>query len=101
MEGERLGPYQIDRELGSGGMGKVYAATVAERAVGLTLGDRVALKIVHPHLLEAQGFFMRFMREAQLGASIQHENVVRTLVCDAVSVVCDAVSVVCVSCVRF
>ncbi len=82
MEGERLGPYQIDRELGSVGMGKVYAATVVGRAVGLALGDRVALKIVHPHLLEAQGFFMR---EAQLGASIQHENVVRTYMCDALA----------------
>ncbi len=83
MQGERLGPYLIDRELGSGGMGKVYAATVAGRALGLSVGDRVALKIVHPHLLETEGFFMRFMREAQLGASIRHENVVRTLMCDA------------------
>ncbi len=83
MQGERLGPYLIDRELGSGGMGKVFAATVVDRAPGLTTGDRVALKIVHPHLLETEGFFMRFMREAQLGASIRHENVVRTYRCDA------------------
>ena len=62
--------------LGSGGMGKVYAATVSGRAVGLTEGDRVALKVVHPHLLETEGFFQRFLREAQLGASIRHENVV-------------------------
>ncbi len=82
MQGERLGPYLIDRELGSGGMGKVYAATVVSRAPGLSTGDHVALKVVHPHLLETEGFFMRFMREAQLGASIQHENVVRTLMCD-------------------
>ncbi len=85
MLGETLGPYTIDRELGSGGMGKVYAATVADRAPGLSAGDCVALKVVHPHLLETPGFFMRFMREAQLGASIQHENVVRTLMADASS----------------
>ena len=84
MEGARLGPYQIDRELGSGGMGKVYAATVAERAPGLTVGDRVALKVVHQHLLEAPRFFKRFMREAELGRSIEHENVVRTHECDQV-----------------
>jgi serine/threonine-protein kinase len=72
--GADLGPYRIDRELGSGGMGKVYAATGADGAV--------ALKIVHPHLLEMPGFFKRFLREAQLGQSIRHENVVRTLDCD-------------------
>ncbi len=83
MEGERLGAYQIERELGSGGMGKVYAARVVDRARGLTIGDRVALKVVHPHLLETQGFFMRFLQEAQIGASIRHENVVRTHMADA------------------
>jgi len=84
MQGERLGAYRIDRELGSGGMGKVYAATVEGRAPGLRTGDRVALKVVHSHLLETEGYFMRFMREAQLGASIQHVNVVRTYMCDAI-----------------
>jgi tetratricopeptide (TPR) repeat protein len=69
-----LGPYRIDRELGSGGMGKVYAATGPDGVV--------ALKVVHPHLIQTPGFFKRFMREAQLGQSIRHENVVRTLDCD-------------------
>jgi len=32
MEGERLGPYLIDREFGAGGMGNAYPATVAGRA---------------------------------------------------------------------
>jgi serine/threonine protein kinase len=82
MQGDRLGPYVIEEELGSGGMGKVYSATVGGRTPGLDVGTRVALKIVHPHLLEVPGFFMRFMREANLGASIRHENVVATLLCD-------------------
>ena len=84
--GTSLGPYRIDRELGSGGMGKVYAATVEGRCPGIAEGTCVALKVVHPHLLETPGFFKRFMREAELGQSIRHENVVRTYDCDQVFV---------------
>ena len=83
MIGTTLGPYRIDRELGSGGMGKVYAATVAGRCPGLAEGTRVALKVVHPHLLDTPGFFKRFLREAEIGKAVVHENVVRTHDCDA------------------
>ena len=44
MIGQQLGPYRIESELGSGGMGSVYLAGN---------GQRVALKILHPHLLES------------------------------------------------
>ena len=86
MIGTTLGPYRIDRELGSGGMGKVYAAEVARRDFGIEVGTIVALKVVHPHLLETAGFFRRFLREAEIGASIRHENVIATYGPDAVSV---------------
>jgi serine/threonine-protein kinase len=82
--GTSLGPYRIERELGSGGMGKVYAAVVAGRCPGLDIGTCVALKVVHPHLLEADGFFKRFLREAEIGRVVRHENVVRTFDCDQV-----------------
>jgi tetratricopeptide (TPR) repeat protein len=84
MEGTTLGPYRIDRELGAGGMGKVYRATTTRKAAGLDVGATVALKVVHPHLLETDGFFKRFLREAEIGKSVVHENVVRTFDCDAV-----------------
>jgi tetratricopeptide (TPR) repeat protein len=84
MIGGTLGPYRLDRELGAGGMGKVYAATVSGRCPGLAEGTRVALKVVHPHLLETPGFFKRFLREAEIGKSVVHENVVRTYDADAV-----------------
>ncbi len=81
--GTSLGPYRIDAEIGSGGMGRVYRATTARRVAGLDSGVTVALKVVHAHLLETEGFFRRFLREAEIGKSIVHENVVRTLDCDS------------------
>ncbi|NUN52908.1 MAG: protein kinase, partial [Planctomycetaceae bacterium] len=83
MIGSQLGPYRLDRELGSGGMGRVYAASVSKTAAGLPCGTRVALKIVHPHLLESGGYFKRFLQEAQIGRAVRHPNVVRTLDVDA------------------
>jgi len=85
MDGETLGPYVIGRELGAGGMGTVYAATLGRAALGLPSGSRVALKIVHPHLLHTEGFFKRFLLEAEIGKTVAHANVVRTLDCDAIS----------------
>ena len=67
MIGKRLGPYVVERELGAGGMGTVYAATLAEPTVGLDAGERVALKVIHDNLLHASSFLDRFVREAEIG----------------------------------
>ena len=80
----QLSAYRILDELGSGGMGKVYLAELAEKSAGLDQGQRVALKVIHPHLLETKGFFKRFLREAEIGQAVQQDNVVRTYDCDAV-----------------
>ncbi|MFB3064935.1 MAG: serine/threonine-protein kinase, partial [Planctomycetota bacterium] len=84
MIGTQLGSYRVDSELGSGGMGTVYLATVVDDAPGLKRGARVAVKVVHPNLLGTPGAFKRFLREAQLGKDVRHPNVVRTLDVDAV-----------------
>ncbi|MHC4959672.1 MAG: serine/threonine-protein kinase [Planctomycetota bacterium] len=71
MIGQQLGRYTIDAELGSGGMGTVYRAMGPE--------GPVAVKVVQRHLLATPSFDQRFLREAEIGKAIQHENVVRTL----------------------
>ena len=73
-----LGRYRLLQELGKGGMGTVHLASTPD-------ATPVAVKVVHPHLLESDGFFRRFVREAEIGRRIRHENVVRTLDYDAVS----------------
>jgi tetratricopeptide (TPR) repeat protein len=64
-------------------MGTVHLAEVADPVAGLEVGDRVALKVVHPHLLESPGFFKRFVREGELGRKVDHASVVRTFDADA------------------
>jgi len=64
-------------------MGSVYLAEVVETTPLLGVGERVALKIVHPHLLATPGFFKRFLQEGDVGKRIQHVNVVRTFEVDA------------------
>ena len=79
--GTTLGPYRIERELGSGGMGRVFAATVVGEPSGIAVGTRVALKVIHAHLLESPGALERFRREGEIGRTVRHENVVRTHEC--------------------
>ncbi|MBX9929378.1 MAG: protein kinase, partial [Gemmatimonadaceae bacterium] len=63
------GSYQLERELGGGGMSRVFVAT--ETALGRT----VALKVLSPEL--AAGLSIeRFHREIQVAARLQHPHVV-------------------------
>ena len=69
-----LGRYNIERVLGKGAMGVVY------EGVDPRLGRRVAIKtILKAHLDEDTGkdFAMRFVREAQAVARLNHPNIVQ------------------------
>ncbi len=66
---QRIGDYEIIRELGHGGMGKVYLA----RNV---ISDRIeAMKVLLPDLAAREEFVTRFMREIKLLASLDHPNI--------------------------
>jgi serine/threonine-protein kinase len=66
--GQRVARYEVERELGRGGMGIVYQAR------DVTLDRRVALKLLHERREEAAQ--ARLLREAQVMARLAHPNVV-------------------------
>src|SRR5437870_1993979 len=67
---ERVGDYRIVREIGRGGMGVVYEAEQ------VSLGRRVALKILPQKLLVDARTKRRFEREAKAAAKLHHTNIV-------------------------
>ncbi len=71
---QRVGPYEIVRELGRGGMGTVYLARRADDH----FQNQVAIKLVRPGL-DTDFLFMRFKRERQILATFQHPNIARLL----------------------
>ena len=74
LEGRNIGPYEILRELGQGGMGTVYLAARAD-AVFRKL---VAIKIVRPEAANAD-ILRRFQQEREILASLDHPNIARIL----------------------
>ncbi len=62
------GRFELERRIGSGGMGTVW------RAVDRSTGDRVALKVLHDP--EGDGA-LRFIKEAQILSTFEHPHVVR------------------------
>ena len=70
-----IGGFHLVKELGQGGMGKVFLARQA------SLDRMVALKVLQPDLANDAEFVARFHREARAAALFQHPNI--TAVIDA------------------
>lgn len=66
-----LGDFQIIREAGRGGMGVVYEATQ------VSLGRRVALKVLPFASVMDQRQLQRFKNEAMAAAALDHPNIVK------------------------
>lgn len=66
----RIGRYEIERMIGSGGMGVVLKGFDTE------LHRVVAIKVLKPHLAHNGAARRRFAREAQSAAAVVHEHVI-------------------------
>jgi eukaryotic-like serine/threonine-protein kinase len=67
--GRLLGPYQVQAQIGVGGMGEVY------RGRDPKLGRDVAIKVLPPRSMSDPDMLIRFRREAQLLATLNHPNI--------------------------
>lgn len=67
--GTRLGPYEIQSALGSGGMGEVY------RARDTRLDRIVAIKVLASHLASSPELKQRMEREARAISSLNHPHI--------------------------
>ncbi len=70
LPGTRIGPYEISRELGRGGMGVVFAA------VDTRLDRPVAIKMLAVEISQRHDLTARFQREARAVAALSHPNIV-------------------------
>ena len=68
--GRRIAGYQIEEELGRGGMAIVY------RARDINLGRIVALKILAPQLAQDDSFRQRFIQESRAAAAVDHPHII-------------------------
>jgi eukaryotic-like serine/threonine-protein kinase len=72
--GQRVGAYQIVKELGRGGMGAVYLAVRADNE----FRKRVAIKLIRGGM-ESEFLIRRFRHERQILARLEHPNIARLI----------------------
>jgi tRNA A-37 threonylcarbamoyl transferase component Bud32 len=65
--------YTLGRVLGVGGMGEIY------EAMHLRTRRKVAVKLLHPHLVEDSTVLARFRREAEVTGKLGSEHIVQIL----------------------
>lgn len=67
----KIGPFEIERQIGVGGMGLVYSAIYPKN------GKRVAVKILSPGLMTEPKLLKRFEREIEILKRLNHPNIVK------------------------
>lgn len=70
QSGDRVGDYEVVREIGRGGFGTVY------EVVHPALGKRAAAKVLNRERAVRPDVIRRFLQEAQAGAKLEHPGIV-------------------------
>jgi serine/threonine protein kinase len=73
LEGRVLGPYQVLREIGHGGMGTVYLAVRADHVFRKPVAIKILQMGMSPEIVA------RFEQEREILASLDHPNIARLL----------------------
>jgi serine/threonine protein kinase len=74
--GSVVGSYRIEKEIGRGGMGKVFQATHT------VLPRKAAIKVMHPELCRHPGMATRMVQEAAILEDVRHPGLVRVFECN-------------------
>ncbi|WP_338847569.1 SUMF1/EgtB/PvdO family nonheme iron enzyme [Massilia sp. W12] len=81
LAGQHIGPqhrrYRLERQLGEGGMGQVWAALDLATHAELGQQERVALKILSPQFGQQPLHVKLLIEEATRARKLAHENIVR------------------------
>jgi serine/threonine protein kinase len=75
----RIGKYEVEDHVATGGMGAVYRARDTES------GRKVALKVLSPDMAAKPVIVQRFQQEARNAAKLHHENIVAYYDCGEVN----------------
>src|SRR5580658_3433296 len=73
MIGQTIGKYRVTRQIGQGGMGAVF------EAVHESIGQRVAIKLLHPAYAARPEMVQRFFNEARAVHMVHHPGLVKTM----------------------
>lgn len=71
MHPEKIGPYLIDRKIGSGGMGNVYLGRHEKTE------HEVAVKVLPASMAREEGFVLRFSREIEALRKLDNKHIVK------------------------
>ncbi|HEX2618691.1 MAG TPA: serine/threonine-protein kinase [Phototrophicaceae bacterium] len=70
LTGNQIDEYRLEAMLGEGGMASVY------RAIDVRLNRYVAIKVIQTSFRDNSTYIMRFEREAQAIAQLEHPNII-------------------------